>query len=626
MQFRVLGSFEVIESAVDIAPTAPKPRQVIALLALRRNSVVQTSELIDELWEDDPPVSAMTTLQTYIYKLRKIFQKCGAGEILQTRPAGYMLTVPDEDVDLYWFEQAIKEGRAILDRGDPVRAAEILADALAMWRGPALVDVTAGTLLSAYVARLEEVRFRALELRIETDLRVGRHLELIGELKSLVVRYPLHEGFHSSLMTALHHSGRRYEALDVYRTLRANLVEQLGLEPGRDVQRLHQALLSADLPAASGNGSAPIPEPGLTRSAAEGGEDIVAPARLPAVTGFAGRESEVERLCRRVTAPPRGPRGTGRIAVISGMPGVGKTALAAHAAHRVRSAFGDGHLYADLRGSAESARDSAEVAHAFLRALGVPGHRIPEGIEERGTLLRSATAGRDLLMVLDDAASVAQVRPLLPDGPGCAVIITSRRRLEGLAGAWNLPIDVLDRADGLELLAGVIGRPRVRREREGAESLVDACDCLPLALRCVGDRLAAMPGYPLARMAEELTRSRQRLPELRFGDLDVRSRFDSSYERLGDEEQGVFALLSMLPSDFTADAAADLLGWDVPAARRALDHLLDHHLVRSVQHNGSVRYGFPKLARMYARERLTTLIQARGGGRRAARTPAPAAR
>jgi DNA-binding SARP family transcriptional activator len=618
MEFRVLGSFEVIESSCNIAPTAPKPRQVMALLTLRRNSVVQTSELIDELWEENPPVSAMTTLQTYIYKLRKIFQKCGAGEILQTRPAGYVLTIPDENVDLYWFEQAIKEGRAILDRGDPVRTAEILADALAMWRGPALVDVIAGNLLSAYVARLEEVRFRALELRIETDLKVGRHLELIGELKSLVVRYPLHEGFHTSLMTALYHSRRRYEALDVYRMLRNNLVEQLGLEPGREVQQLHQALLSADLPAASVIESGP----GLRRSPVKEHEDGVAPTRLPADTEFAGRGSDVEKLCRHLATPPAEARGAGRITVISGMPGVGKTALAVHAAHRVRSAFGDGQLYADLKGSSECARDPAEVIHSFLRALGFPGHQIPEGLQDRSTLFRSVAAGRGLLLVLDDAASVAQVRPLLPDDPQCAVIITSRRKLEGPVGAWNIVIDVLDRADSFGLLARIIGRPRIHREQDGAEMLVDACDCLPLALRCVGNRLAAMPGYPLVRMAKELTRSRQRLPELRFGDLDLRSRFDSSYERLGDQEQGVFVLLSMLPSKFTADAAADLLGWDVSEARRALDHLLNHHLMRCVQHNGTVRYMFPKLARMYARERLTTLIQARDN-QRAARMSAP---
>ncbi|TDC72037.1 helix-turn-helix domain-containing protein [Actinomadura sp. GC306] len=619
MEFRVLGSFEIMLAEENIAPTAPKPRQVAALLALRRNSVVRTSELIDELWEDDPPVSAMTTLQTYIYKLRKIFQRCGAGEVLQTRPAGYMLAVPDEDVDLHWFEQAIKEGRAVLDRGDPVRAAEILADALAMWRGPALVDVLAGNLLSAYVARLEEVRFRALELRIETDLKVGRHLELIGELKSLVVRYPLHEGFHTSLMTALHHSGRRYEALDVYRTLRGNLVEQLGLEPGREARELHQSLLSADAPAPSAPSSA-VTAPAPARAPAAEPADDPAPARLPADPEIAGRGTDVAEVCEQVAAAPPEPRGTGRLTVISGMPGVGKTALAVHAAHRLRSAFPDGQLYADLGGSTDRARDPAEVLHAFLRALGFPGHQIPDGLRDRGALLSAAAAGRGLLMVLDDAASAAQVRPLLPGGPRCAAVVTSRRRLEGLAGARNIEIDVLNRADGIELLARIVGGPRIRRERAGAELLVDACDSLPLALRCIGDRLAAMPGYPLGRMAEELTRTPQRLPELRFGDLDLRSRFDSSYARLGDRERGVFALLSMLPAEFTADTAADLLGWDVAEARRTLDHFLNHHLMRCAQEGGAVRYRYPKLARMYARERLTSLVQSGAG--EPARSPA----
>jgi DNA-binding SARP family transcriptional activator len=608
MDFKILGPFEIIESSQNIVPTALKPRQVIALLTLRRNSVVRTSELIDELWEDSPPVSAMTTLQTYIYKLRKVFQKYGAGEILQTKPAGYMLDISSENVDLYWFEKAIKEGRALLDGGDPARAAEILADALAIWRGPALVDVVTGNLLSAYVTRIEEVRFRTLELRIETELRLGRHLELIGELKSLVVGYPLHEGFHMSLMTALYHSGRRYEALDVYRTLRSNLVEEIGLEPGREVQRLHQDLLSSDGPAAAGL----EPGPRLTRLTVVDPDDGAVPAQLPAdITDFAGRERDVNGLCRKLTTPLRESRGAGRITVLSGMPGAGKTALAVHAAHQIWSAFCDGQLYAGLKGSTGRARDPAESIHSLLRALGVPSRQIPEGLQERSTLFRSVTAGQRLLLVLDDAASAAQVRPLLPDDPHCAVIITSRRTLEGLAGARNIVVDTLDRADSIELLARIIGRPRIHRERDAAEALIDACDCHPLALRCIASRLAAMPGYSLARMAEELTSSRQGLQELRFGDLDLRTRFDSSYERLGDQEQVVFALLSILPPEFTADAAADLLGWEVSEADRVLGHFLSHHLLRCIHDNGTVRYVFPKLARMYARERLTTLAQAR---------------
>jgi hypothetical protein len=202
------------------------------------------------------------------------------------------------------------------------------------------------------------------------------------------------------------------------------------------------------------------------------------------------------------------------------------------------------------------------------------------------------------------------VRPLLPDDPHCAVIITSRRKLEGLADAQDIVVDTLDRADGIELLARIIGRPRIHRERDAAEALVDACDRHPLALRCVASRLAAMPGYSLARMAEDAG-SHQGLQELRFGDLDLRARFDSSYERLGDQEQVVFALLSILPPEFTADAAADLLGWEISEADRVLDHFLSHHLLRRVHDGGTVRYVFPKLARMYARECLTTLAQAR---------------
>ncbi|MFC9087319.1 AfsR/SARP family transcriptional regulator [Nocardiopsis dassonvillei] len=252
MEFRLLGPVEVIDkrnnAPKNLLPTAPKPRQVLSLLALRRNTLVQTKELIDELWESDPPISAMTTLQTYIYKIRKALEVGGKKDLLMTRPGGYTLRDPDFSLDVQDFETKSNEGRLLLEKGENAVAGDILRDALRLWRGPALADVAMGRILSSYAIGLEELRTRTLEMRIEADLSLGYYRELISELKKLVLTDPLNENLHVSLMNALLHSNRRYEALEVYQNLRHNMVEELGIDPGRQVRELHQAMLSDSHP------------------------------------------------------------------------------------------------------------------------------------------------------------------------------------------------------------------------------------------------------------------------------------------------------------------------------------------------------------------------------------------
>ncbi|MGS2642337.1 BTAD domain-containing putative transcriptional regulator [Streptosporangium sp. G12] len=694
MDFRVLGPVEILCNGNNVLPTASKPRQVISLLLLRRNTMVRTDELIDELWEESPPMSAMTTLQTYVYKLRKILTEPGTEEILRTRPGGYVLEVPDGSIDLHRFERDAALGQAALEGGDVTAAATTLRRALAMWRGQALVDVVQGGLLSSYVTRLEELRTRTLELRIETDLQLGRHRELVSELKSLVLAYPLHEHLHASLMVALHRSGRRHEALEVYRVLRENMIENLGLDPGRELRELHQALLAdaplgdpgdqgrltitpgppADptpLPAHGGPGRPetpaadrspkpahetarpvyenPRPAHQASRSAHETEPEAVAvdatgtpalpasaiaipaapaapgvdagpiaalvpplgpPAQLPAdIADFTGRAEIVKEILSGPASSARERTAT-LIVAISGMPGVGKTALAIHLAHRLRDRFPDGQLYAELRGSAERSRDPAEVLAGFLLALGVPEALIPGGLEERSTLFRSVTAGRRLLVVLDDAASPADVRPLIPGDPRCAAVVTGRRRLHGLAGSWDADLDVMDRAEGVEMLGRVVGRARLDRAPAAADRLVELGGRLPLALRCIGSRLAMTPGVSITDMVERLSGPQPTLDLLRVGDLDLRARFDSSYVGLGRQEQAVFRLLSMLPTPrFTAHEAAELLGWDAADIRAALEGLVEHRLITVTQYeDGEIRYRFPQLILSYARERLTMAL------------------
>ncbi|MFD7229160.1 BTAD domain-containing putative transcriptional regulator [Streptomyces sp. NPDC059881] len=656
----------MLDKGQNVAPTAPKPRQVIALLIMRRNAVVQTTELIDELWEDGPPVSALTTLQTYVYKLRKILMRHGGKELLHTRPGGYVLEIPNSSIDLHRVEHAVSEGQTSLESGNPARARAVLTEALSTWRAPALVDVDQGGLLSSYATRLEEFRSRTLELRIEADLQLGNHRELVSELKSLVLTHPLHEHLHASLMIALHRSGRRHEALETFRLLRRNMIEDLGLEPGQELRQLHQALL-ADAPIGpplEAQQAVPLTPPsGATQHAAEkdpgdspgdgarhavaapprspcqapertpepatpaaptcgpaegtGTPPLTVPAELPAdIADFTGRATIIEEIGAHLT--PAEPHGTAsRVAVIAGMPGVGKTALAVHLAHRLRHRFQDGQLHVQLDGSSAVPRDIREVLHEILRSLGVQDALIPESLEERSKLLRSTTASQRLLLVLDDASSSADVRPLLPGGAECAVILTSRRRLHGLAGAQHVDLEVLECPQGLDLLASLIGRQRLEKEPEAADRLVALGGALPLALRCIGGRLAAMPGLPLTRVADQLARSRDFLAELRLGDLDVKAGFDSAYDRLTRSEQAVFRLLSMLPADaFTADAAARLLGWELPMVERVLNRFVNSYLIRIVRYDHhDAHFAYPPLAWKYARSRLDATLapHLRGG-------------
>lgn len=595
MDFRILGPLWVAEGDAEITPTAPKVRQVLSFLLMRCGKPVQVEELIDELWGDQPPSSAMTTLQTYIYKLRKeVLDRCPSAW-LHTRVSGYLLDVPAEHGDLLRFERMAREGRAALENGQAPRAADLLSGALALWRGPALADVAVGEILSAYVTRLEEERLRVLDLRIVADLELGRHQELVSELKGLVTAHPLHERFHAHLMLAMHRSGRRYEALEVYQGLRRMLIDELGMEPSAMVQRLHADLLNSEgaeehMPRIGSSGRPAAP--------------LMAPAQLPPdVPDFVGRERALEEVRRHVLS---GGDGTAVRAVsISGMACVGKTALALRAAHSVRADFPDGQLYADLRGTTDDPADPQEILEAFARAIGLG--QIPAGLEERGKLFRTWCNGRRVLVVLDDAASVAQVVPLLPASPHCRVVITGRTGLHGLAGGRHIELRPLPTPEAVELLAATSGRTLAGTDRPAAERIARHCGNLPLAVRCVGARLAAMRTWPLKKMAARLEDWRGRLDELRFADLDPRARLDAGYRRLSAADRSTFRLVSLLPPPyFTAATASRLVGADPDSVEVQLIRLVGCHLLEmhDAVGDGGTRYALHELVRIYARERL----------------------
>jgi DNA-binding SARP family transcriptional activator len=602
MEFRILGPVEVWEGGRRLDVGGPKPRAVLAAFLLHADRMVSTDRLIDELWGETPPATARNVLQCHVARLRRALHRTREGDgstpVLLTRPGGYLLRVEPGQLDLHRFQEAVESGRRAMAAGDVAGAAEHLRRALAVWRGPALADIASESLRRTTAPHLEEARLVALEERLDADLGLGRHAELVGELEALVAAHPDRERPRRQLMLALYRSGRPAEALEAYRAARRRLVEEFGLEPSPALQQLERDILLASPgldpespPAIDGDEPRPAPSPG--------------PCQLPPdIDDFTGREvalAQVQELLE-------GEQATAIvISAIAGKAGVGKTALAVRVAHRLRPRFADGQLYVNLRGAEDQALDPADVLAGFLRALGVEGAVIPEELEERVRLYRSRLADRRVLVVLDNAASEAQVRPLLPGSRGCAVLVTSRARLGGLEAAHSLTLDVLDPEQAVVLLARLAGPERVATEPEAARQIVRLCGWLPLAVRIAGARVAGRSHWRLALLVERLADEHRRLDELVIGDLEVRASVALSYRGRGEQERRLFRLLGLLVAPhFPAWVAATLLDIGLAEAEELLERLVDAQLVEVAGQDqaGQLRYRLHDLLRVYASERL----------------------
>ncbi|WP_258396562.1 AfsR/SARP family transcriptional regulator [Streptomyces sp. Amel2xB2] len=608
----MLGSFDVTLGTCNITPTAPRLRQILALLVVQSGRTVTLSELIDEMWGDDPPVSAQSTLQTYIYKLRKSLEASGleSSEVLRTRPNGYALQVPDDCIDLRLFDRAVAEGRRVLTEA-PDKALGHLKEGLELWRGPALTDVSTGEVLAAHTARLHADHLSALELKIEADLKLGNHRTVVPELTSLSTAHPLHEGFHSLLMHALHCSGRRSEALQVYNRLRRDLVEELGLEPSPLLQRAQQAILSGEPQLGAGS---PLEAPAQQPRAAIAVKREPAPVRpgqLPPDPGpLVGRDSLTESAIRVAGGAESADENVG-VLLLNGMPGVGKSALAARIAHAVRDRFTGGQLYVDLRGSRSRPTSPDDALTGFLRAAGIP-EPYPQSLDEKSSLFRSWGAERDMLLLLDDAQTHSQVNPLLLGGTHSFTIITSRVNLYNLPNAETFEINSLDPAESFQLLAKIVGRKRAEAERDSVELIAEMCGHLPLALRCAGARLATLQSVPIRRFAESLYRDNRPLDQLQSADVSIRDRYLATYDRLGSRERAVLRLLTLLRQrEFTAATLIGLLGCTEAVAESALSTLVEHHFLRTVPSpGGETVYSFHELMRAFCRERMESELSA----------------
>jgi tetratricopeptide (TPR) repeat protein len=460
---------------------------------------------------------------------------------------------------------------------------------------------------------LDERRLAVLEERVEVDLRLGRHAAVVGELRAAVEENPLRERLWALLMRALYGADRQAEALAAYRELRETLVEQLGVDPSPTLRTLHQAMLSgADVPEAFGPDRGEAPAEPAPPPAVAG----IRPAQLPAgVAPFVGRTGELDRLDALAaqangggaTGEAAGPAGPVVVTAIAGTAGVGKTALVLHWAHRARPRFHDGQLYVNLRGFEPSPpMPPIEALAGFLTALGVPAEEVPPEPDHAAALYRTLLADRRMLVVLDNAASADQVRPLLPGSAGCLVLITSRDRLSGLVardGAQRLTLDVLDEAEAQTLLVGIIGERRAAAEPAATAALARACGRLPLALRIAAANLADQPRRTIAGYVSELT-SGDRLADLAIdGDphTAVGAAFDVSYTALAPPARLLFRRLGLVPGpEVTAEAAATLAATDPRCAARLLDRLAGAHLL---DERAPGRFAFHDLLRLYAAAR-----------------------
>ncbi|MFF4604370.1 BTAD domain-containing putative transcriptional regulator [Streptomyces sp. NPDC001339] len=575
MEFRILGPVEAIRDGTALPLNGPKIRTVLAALLLARGQVVSDDRLSHLLWGWNPPSTMSAQLYTYVSRLRKILGD-GIG-LIRTAP-GYRIELGDARLDLLEYERLDRLGREYLARGEHDRASALFREALRLWQGPALADVTE-FLASEETAQCSEARAATLENRIEADLTLGRHHQLTGELTSLVGQFPLRERLLGQLMIALSRCGRQAEALQAYHHSRAVLSDTLGVDPCAELTEIYLAVLHGRL--------GPEAAPTTARTV---------PNMLPPdTTVFLGRERELTEVCHLLTTPgdtDAGPSWRPRRVLITGMAGVGKTALAVRTAHACREHFPDGQLYAELRHRDGTPKDPCEVLALLLRALGRPvsdgAGADHDNLDELVHLYRALTAGKRLLLVLDDAAGDLQIGPLLPSSPQAAVLVTGRTPLATLAGEHTTALAPLPDDAALDLLTAIAGPRRTAAEPDAVARIVAYCAGLPLALRIAGARMACRPHNGAAMLARRMTPADTRLREMSFGDLDLARTLGASLRQLDEAARAALPRLAVLgTSPFTVAEAAALTSRTGPAAERLLEALVDAALLETTMATGA---------------------------------------
>jgi DNA-binding SARP family transcriptional activator/tetratricopeptide (TPR) repeat protein len=564
-------------------------RVLLGMLAMRVNQPVTTEWITEGLWPSAAPKSAPANIRSHVADLRGLLPP--DIQILATG-RGYLLRAAVDAVDVTLFQRLVRDGRRYRDAGAHHAAVDSLSRAITLWRGPLMEGVSVPDILASEAAALEDQRLTALEDTVDVRLALGQHDELTPLLRGLVVDHAFRERFWGQLMLVLHRTGRSGEAADTYHRVRQLLHDELGTEPDPHLSDLHRRIRRND-PALASDGRPVVPK----------GNQSIVPRQLPAdIVHLVGRGPALSELDTALTG--------GTLGIVTGLAGVGKTALAVRWSHCHADRFPDGQLYRDVRGTAPELVLPAELVLAgFLRALGVPAGDIPTDLSEATALYRSVLADRKVLIVLDNVARADQVRALRPAGPGCALLVTSRHRLSSLVAyddARRIELAPLDASRSTDLLSRIIGVRRTTTELPAARRIAELCGHLPLALRIAAARLCDAPTVPLRAFVAQLGRS-PRLDTLTIDDdqsAGIRAAFELSYQALSGSAQSIFRLFGLLPgTDISEHAIGAMAGVSTTATHTALTELTEAHLV-SEQH--PTRFAMHDLVAAYARERAAS--------------------
>ncbi|MGW3076426.1 AfsR/SARP family transcriptional regulator [Kitasatospora sp. NPDC001132] len=607
LRFAVLGPLRGWRDGGELALGSPQQRSLLLALLLRANHPVSAGQLVDDLWGEEPPAKPSAVIRTYVHRLRRVL----GPDAPSTLSGGYLLTVDAGALDTHRLEELVGEAKALRAAGEHARAAAALRSALALWQGEPMAALP-GPYAERQRGEWAERRVTVLESCLAAEVEAGPSGEVVAELTAVTAEHPLRERFCELLMLALYRTGRQAEALGAYRATDRRLREQLGVSAGPGLRELQRRILAADAALLAPAPPRPAATTGAT-AAATGATTAprppyrapVRPTQVPAdLADFTGRETQTEAL-RAVLLAPR----TVPVAVVAGLGGVGKTALAVHVAHGLAADFPDGQLYLDLHGADGRPTRPEEVLGVFLRSLGVPADGLASGLAERSAQFRSLLSERRVLVVLDNARDAEQIRPLLPGRPGCAVLVTSRARLGSLPNAQVVELTAFAPREALGLLGQVIGEQRLRAEQDTAAELVRLCGHLPLAVRILAARLACRPGWAMERLLDKLSGNLRRLDVLRAGDLAVEPAFRFGYDQLTPEQARAFRLLAVpeVP-DLSPGAVAAVLNVPEHEAEELAESLVDCSMLETAPPD---RYRYHDLLRSFA-QRLAPEAEADG--------------
>ncbi|WP_327419926.1 transcriptional regulator [Streptomyces sp. NBC_01230] len=601
VQFSVLGPVRLHKQGVMAGAGQPRQCAVLASLLLRAGGPVSLSTLVDDVWGDEAPPSAVGSVRTYIYRLRQALGEQSDSSV-RLVDGGYLMHIRPDALDLNRFKQKAAKAREAHSSGDIASAASLLTESLEMWSGVALAGVP-GPFAGMQRSILGELRLACAEEQFTCDVERGRYAEAAAELSALLVEHPLRERVCGLLMTALFGAGRQSEALTVYHTTSHLLRQRLGVNPSPELQQIHERILSGrfQLPRSVDRSN------GGRRLASSRATPAQLPAALPSVVGREREQAQVVRLANEADASS-----TVAICVVGGLAGVGKTAFATAVAHHLAERFPDGQLFADLHGAGPEAepRDPAGVLGDFLQALGVRPEAMPETSRARGHVFRGLLANRRMLVLLDNARSTEQLKDLLPGSPGSMALITSRMQLHALVAAYQaLPVTLppLCQADARSLLARRLGAGRTAAEPEAVDRIIQLAGQLPLALANVAARAAYRPQLRLASLADEYAAFEHSALDAFVSEedpvLDVRDSIARSYRLLDTEAASLFCDLGACSDPmFAASHAANMAGQPEQRVRQVLSKLIRTHLITEV---GPSRYSWNRLVAAYAAEQAS---------------------